>query len=234
MRVAIVENIAGTPLGQIGRALAEAEAEVAMYRPYRGDRLPEDMDAHDALVVLGGEQSALDDDRHPYLGSLAGLMRRYGETGRAVLGICLGAQILARGHGATNHVGTAPEFGWQPVRATDAGRNDPVLAAAGDSFPIFQWHRDTFSLPPGAIHLAEGDTVAHQSFRLGRAAYGTQFHFEADRAVVAAWTRSFPDATEAMHPGWRHAHKAEAARHGPAADAAGLALARAWVALIRG
>ena len=234
MRVAVVENIPSTSLGQVGRALDEAGAEVAIYRPHLDGRLPEDMDAHAALVVLGGEQSALDDGRHPYLAPLARLMRRYGDSGRAVLGICLGSQLLARGYGAANHLGTAPEFGWRQVRTTEPGKGDPVLSAAGGAFPIFQWHRDTYSLPPGAVHLAENDAVAHQAYRIGRAAYGTQFHFEADRAVVADWSASFPAAAEAMHPGWHHAQAAEAARHGPAADAAGLALARAWVALIEG
>jgi len=232
MRVAIVENQASTPHGQIGRALAEAGAEPAVYRPWIDGRLPDDIDGHAALVVLGGEQSALDDAAHPYLPALAGLMRRYGEAGRAVLGVCLGSQLLARGCGGTNRVGAAPEFGWRTVRATAAGRADPVLSAAGASFPIFQWHRDTFTLPPDAAHLAENADVPHQAFRLGRAAYGMQFHFEADRAVVAEWTASFGAAAERMQPGWREAHAAEAARHGPAADDAGLAIARAWVALI--
>lgn len=232
MRVAIVENQARTPFGQIGRALDEAGAELAIYRPWLDGALPADIDAHAALVVLGGEQSAIDDAAHPYLPALADLMRRYGEAGRAVLGICLGAQILARGYGGLNRVGAAPEFGWRTVRTTDGGRSDPVLSAAGASFPIFQWHRDTFSLPAGALHLAENTEVAHQAFRLGRAVYGTQFHFEADRDVVAEWTAGFAAATERMQPGWQGLHASEAARHGPAADAAGLALARAWVARI--
>jgi GMP synthase (glutamine-hydrolysing) len=232
MRVAIVENQTGTPFGQIGRALDEAGAELAIYRPWRDGGLPADIDDHAALVVLGGEQSAVDDAAHPYLPALAALMRRYGEAGRAVLGICLGSQILARGYGGLNRVGTAPEFGWRTIRATDAGRSDPVLSAAGSAFPIFQWHRDTFTLPAGALHLAENAEVAHQAFRLGRAAYGMQFHFEADRTVVAGWTASFCAAAERMQPGWQGLHASEAARHGPAADAAGLAIARAWVALI--
>ncbi|WP_413870415.1 type 1 glutamine amidotransferase [Albidovulum sp.] len=232
MRVAVVENQARTPLGQIGRALDEAGAELAIYRPWQDGALPSDIGAHAALVVLGGEQSAVDDAAHPYLPALAALMRAYGEAGRAVLGVCLGAQILARGCGGSNRLGAAPEFGWREVRATAAGRSDPVLSAAGAAFPIFQWHSDTFTLPPGALHLAENADVAHQAFRLGRAAYGMQFHFEADREVVAGWTAGFGAAAERMQPGWQGLHTSEAARHGPAADAAGLAIARAWVALI--
>ena len=232
MRVAVVENQARTPLGQIGRALDEAGHELAVYRPWQDGALPFDIGAHAALVVLGGEQSAVDDAAHPYLPALADLMRAYGEAGRAVLGVCLGAQILARGCGGSNRLGAAPEFGWREVRATAAGRSDPVLSAAGAAFPIFQWHSDTFTLPADALHLAENAEVPQQAFRIGRAAYGMQFHFEADRAVVAGWTESFAAAAERMQPGWQAAHPAEAARHGPAADDAGLALARAWVAMV--
>lgn len=232
MRVAVVENMADTPLGQVGRALEEAGAEIVRYRPWRDGVLPEDLAAEDALVVLGGEQSALDDAAHPYLPGLARTMRRWAEADRAVLGICLGSQVLARGFGAVNHLGSAPELGWHEVRATAAGRADPVLAAAGARFRTFEWHSDTFSLPEGAVHLAESGRVAHQAFRMGRAAYGMQFHFEADRAVVAEWTTLFAAAAERVHPGWTRKHAGEALRHGPAADDAGLALARAWVALI--
>ncbi|WP_347309731.1 type 1 glutamine amidotransferase [Defluviimonas sp. SAOS-178_SWC] len=232
MRVAVVENTRVSQLGQVGAALAEAGAEIATYRPFLDGTLPADMQAHDALVVLGGEQNALDDTLHPYLPALARLMRAYGEADKAVLGICLGAQILARGYGATNILGAATEFGWHRVRRTAAGASDPVLSAAGPVFPIFQWHSDTFTLPEGAVHLAENSAVANQAFRLGRAAYGTQFHFEANRSVVAEWTEAFPEAAEAMRPDWRRDHPAHAEAHGPEADAAGLALARAWVALI--
>lgn len=232
MRVAIVENTAITHHGQVGVALHEAGALIDLYRPFAGQPLPDAVDGHDALIVFGGEQSARDDDRHPYLPALARLMRRHTEADRPVLGICLGSQILARAFGAENHLGTAPEFGWTDVTLTAAGRADPVLGALDGTFPIFQWHSDTFTLPPGAVHLAQSDGAAHQAFRIGRATYGTQFHFEASRAVVADWTRRFPALTEEMSPGWQAAHPHEAAARGAAADAAGLAIARAFVARI--
>ncbi|MGL5011866.1 MAG: type 1 glutamine amidotransferase, partial [Paracoccaceae bacterium] len=100
------------------------------------------------------------------------------------------------------------------------------------SFPIFQWHSDTFTLPTAATHLATSALAPAQAFRIGRATYGMQFHFEASRAVVADWTRTFPDATERMEPGWIAAHPARAATTGALADAAGLQIARNWVALV--
>lgn len=231
MRVAIVENTKITHHGQVGVALHEAGARVDVFRPWADGTLPTFSD-HDALVVFGGEQAATDDHTHPYLPELAKLMREASQSDRAVLGICLGSQILARAFGAENHLGVAREFGWCGVRLTPAGTDDAVLGHLPPEFPIFQWHSDTFSLPEGAVHLAGSAAVPIQAFRLGRATYGTQFHFEANRAVVRDWTQEFPQIIAEMDGTWLSDHPMHAARHGIAADAHGLAIARAWVALI--
>jgi len=232
MRVLVVQNFDDEGLGQFRVALAEANADIDLRRPYDGDFLPVDASEHDAMVVLGGGQNALDDAICPYFPPLLALMRIFGDSGRAVLGICLGSQLLARAYGAVNLLGAAPEFGWQNVSRTEDGRLDPVLGVTPESFPIFQWHDDTFTLPPGAVRLAWNDTATNQAFRIGRAAYGIQFHFEADRQQVSRWNTAFADYLAGRQPGWASRHEAEAARHGPEADAVGLALARAWVATI--
>ncbi len=232
MRVAVVENTVISHLGQVGRALEEARAEVVIYQPFRGEALPA-IGNYDALVVLGGEQSAIDDDLHPYLPHLAALMRSAAEADKAVLGICLGSQILARAFGSTNLLGQTREFGWHAIQRTAAGAADPVLSSVQDGFPIFQWHSDTFTLPDDAVHLATNPAVANQAFRIGRAAYGTQFHFEASRIVVEEWISKFGHLIEAMEPGWIARYADFAGSEGVAADAAGLAIARAWVRQIR-
>ena len=232
MRVALIENTAITHHGQVGVALHEAGVRVDVYKPFQGDALPTALDGYDALVVMGGEQTALDDADHPYLPRLAALMREMTDQGRAVLGICLGSQILARAYGAENQLGTAREFGWCDVSLTEAGKADPVLRHLPATFPIFEFHTDTFTLPQGAVHLAQTKTAPNQAFRIGRATYATQFHFEANRAVVADWAREFPDIIEGRQSGWLADHPALAQTRGLASDAAGLAIARAWVALI--
>jgi GMP synthase (glutamine-hydrolysing) len=231
VRVVIIENTAITHHGLVGVALHEAAAIIDQWKPWADNRLPDAQD-FDALVVFGGEQNARADDTHPYLPGLSRLMAACTAAGKPVLGICLGAQLLARAHGAANDIGTAPEFGWCDVALTDAGSNDPVLAGVDARFPIFQWHSDTFTLPAGATHLAGSSTAANQCYRIARATYGMQFHFEASRAVVADWTRRFPDLTESMQPGWTATHPSLAAMHGAEADATGLRIARNWVALI--
>ncbi len=228
MRVAVVENTVISHLGQVGVALEEAGAEIVFYRPFRGEALP-DVVRYDGLVVLGGEQSAIDDDLHPYLPELAARMRQAADAGKAVLGICLGSQLLARAFGGTNLLGQTREFGWHRINLTDEGAADPVLSEVKDGFPIFQWHSDTFTLPETATRLAQNPAVQNQAFRVGRAAYGTQFHFEASRAVVQEWAENFHHLIEAMEPGWLARHPELAEADGAAADDAGLAIARAWV-----
>jgi len=233
MRVLIVENMANTHFGQVGTALAEASAVLDIRRPWNGEGLPPGPHDHDAIVVFGGEQSAIDDDTHPYLPELARLMRAFGDADRPVLGICLGSQILARAYGATNLIGTAPEFGWHQVELTELAKDDPILSAVEAGFPIFEWHSDTFTLPEGAVRLARNPAVENQCFRIGRASYGTQFHFEADRGVVEKWNAEFKDLLGRRHPRWLADYAATAEHSGPAADAAGLKIARAWVALVQ-
>lgn len=231
MRVAIIENTPITHHGQVGVALHESGARIELWTPWRDNALP-DLGAYDALVVFGGEQNALADATHPYLPRLGRMMKDSAEMGIATLGICLGSQVFARGLGADNHIGTSGEYGWCEVALTDEGRADPVLSHLPDRFPILQWHSDTFTLPPGAAHLAHSPKATSQSFRYGRAGYAMQFHFEANRAVATDWAREFAAAFEAARPGWVGDFDTHAARDAAAADAHGLAIARAWVKLI--
>ncbi|GLS85058.1 GMP synthase [Cypionkella aquatica] len=231
MRVAIIENTAVTHHGQVGVALHEAAAVIDLYKPWLDGRLPAP-DSFDALISFGGEQTALSDHSHPYLPDLAALLYNSAVSGKAVLGICLGAQAMARGAGAENTIGTNPEFGWCQIGLTDQGRADPLFAALPADFPIFEWHADHYTLPPGAVHLATNPAARVQAYKIGRAGYATQFHFEASRAVVADWLQRFPDLIAAQAPAFTAEHASLAASAGLAADAYGLAIARAWVALI--
>ncbi len=232
MRVLVVYNYDNTGLGQVGAALTEAGAELDVREVHRGDPLPLDASGHDAAVVFGGGQNALDDEAYPYIPDLLELLRDFERRDRAVLGICLGSQLLARAYGGKNQIGGATEFGWHQVALTAEAKDDPVLSGLPGNFPIFQWHDDTFSLPDGAVRLASSAAVANQAFRIGRATYATQFHFEADRALVSEWSTAFADVLATRQPGWASRHERDAAELGVQADAAGLAIARAWVSLI--
>ncbi|SEB82806.1 type 1 glutamine amidotransferase [Rhodobacter sp. 24-YEA-8] len=231
MRVTIVENTPSTQHGQVGIALHEAGAAINLIKPRNGEAVPLAPDT-DALVVFGGEQYADDVETHPYLDPLADLMRAYSLADKPVLGICLGSQILARAFGGQNLRGVAPEAGWCEVTPLPEAAEDAVMRAAAAPFRIYQMHTDTFTLPEGAVRLASSPMAENQCFRIGRATYGMQFHFEVNRNVAAAWNREFPEVVEATRKGWVEDMPAEAEKWGAAADQTGLALARAWVALI--
>jgi GMP synthase-like glutamine amidotransferase len=232
MRVLVIENYGNTGLGQVGAALAEVRAEIDCIRPYLGDALPDNAADHDAVAILGGGQNALADADYPYFPALLDLIRDFAARNKAVLGVCLGSQLIARAFGGVNQVGGATEFGWCGVSLTPEAKEDAVLGALPEKFPIFEWHDDTFSLPPGAVRLAGSSVAENQAFRLGRAVYGFQFHFEADRQLVRHWSTEFAPLIASRRPDWAERLDDEMAEHGPAADATGLAIARAWVATI--
>ncbi len=139
------------------------------------------------LVVFGGEMNVDQLDRYPYLLRVRQLMREAVERGIPTLGICLGAELLARAFGAAVTRAPVRELGFVPVWPTAAAASDPLLAGlnAGDRF--FQWHEDTFDLPAGATLLATGRAVPTQAFRVGRCGWGIQFHPEVDAAELEAW-----------------------------------------------
>ncbi len=232
MRVLVVQNYDGAGLGQIEPVLTEAGHSIDLRHPYNGDALPADASEHNALIVLGGEQNALADAEFAYFPHLLDLIRGFGDKDKAVLGICLGSQLVARAYGGENILDRPMEFGWQEVRLTDEGQRDPVLSTAGNAFPIFHWHRDTFTLPEGAVHMASSDMTQNQAYRIGRAVYGTQFHFEADTRLVKQWNAQLADEIEDIAPGWDKAFPQLAESVGRSSDKAGAALAKAWIGRI--
>ena len=141
----------------------------------------------DVILSMGGPMDATDDASHPWLAREAEFLGRAAREGRKVLGICLGAQILARGLGATVRRAAAPEIGYAPIALADPGKDDPVLAGLRSPETVLHWHRDTFELPPDAIRLASSGSTPEQAYRLGRHAYGLQFHLEVGRSLMEEW-----------------------------------------------
>lgn len=115
MGVLVVQNYQGSGLGQIEPILTYAGFSIDLRHPYDGDTLPADDDGYQALIVLGGEQNALADDECPYFPHLLELIRKFGGSDKAVLGICLGSQLIARAYGGENILDRPMEFGWREV-----------------------------------------------------------------------------------------------------------------------
>lgn len=137
-----------------------------------------------ALIVLGGSQSA--NDPSPWLANEYRLIERTLAQRKPVLGICLGAQMLAKTLGATVTANPVPEIGWFPIHPTPDAASDPLLQHVNHT-PLFHWHAETFQLPRSAQHLAFSDRCEHQAFRYGDTAWGLQFHLEITPEMLHRW-----------------------------------------------
>jgi len=137
----------------------------------------------DWLVVMGGPMGADDDVKYPWLKDEKRFIRSAVATGKIVLGVCLGAQLIAGAMGGTVTKNKFREVGWFPVKLTPEAQNSPVFRRLPRELMAFHWHGDTFSIPPGARKLASSEACDNQGFELGRA-IGLQFHLESTRESI--------------------------------------------------
>jgi GMP synthase (glutamine-hydrolysing) len=182
----LVRNDGFETYGVAVPALRSAGAELLLIDAFEGQPLPE-LSEVAGVVMLGGTVNADQVDRHPFLLEDRALTREAVDTGVPFLGVCLGAQILARALDRPVMKAARRELGFQPIHPTEAAADDRLLSAFVDGDRVFQWHEDTFELPEGATLLATGDDVPHQAFRVGDLAWGIQFHFEVDGTELEEW-----------------------------------------------
>ena len=178
-RALIVQHEEPTPPGLVSEWLDQRAAVVDILRIDLDDRVPDPRD-YQLIVSLGSEFAAFDDSI-PFIRREAELLRQAAAADVPVLGLCFGGQLMARALGGQSFRAGRSEIGWLPVRT-----NDPELIAQG---PWFQWHFDTFTLPPGARLLAETD-VGPQAYVIGRS-LGLQFHPEVTPEIMDAWVQSY-------------------------------------------
>jgi len=175
-RAVCLEHVAFEGPANIARWCTQRGVDLTRVRLDRGDPLPP-TDEFDLLIAMGGPMGADQDDRYAWMKSEKVLLREAVATGRAVLGVCLGAQLLAAAHGAGIRRNEHKEIGWFPVDAVDRDATGQI--GLPERFVAFHWHGDTFDLPDGAIHLYRSAACHHQAFLLGERAIGLQFHVEA-------------------------------------------------------
>jgi GMP synthase (glutamine-hydrolysing) len=182
--------------GVFGEAVEERghrleEWSLAWERP-----LPRPLDDYRAVLIFGGAMHADQDDRHPWLRDENMFLRRLFDLGVPMLGVCLGAQLLAKAAHAPVFPASEPEVGWYDVELTPAAKDDPVLGGLPRRFEAFQWHYYAHGLPAGAEELAR-NSICTQAFRLGERAWGVQFHPEVTLQQVEQWIAEEPDAAAA-------------------------------------
>lgn len=204
MNVLVLQHIACEPPGVFEDVLLERGAALQRVELDEGESLPPSLDGIDAIVAMGGPMSVNDEREHPWLVAEKALIARAVRDGVPFWGSCLGVQLLASSLGAQVREGLAPEVGVLPVYATPDAIVDPVFSGLAWPRPTLQWHQDTFDLPEGATLLATSPAYPNQAFRVGRVAYGVQFHVEVDKPMADEWTRVpayIASADEALGPG---------------------------------
>jgi len=176
----------------IADALDAAGVAVDTCAVFAGDVVPTDLTGYAALVVMGGPMSAAADEGFPSRRRELRLLQEAVERDIPTLGVCLGAQLLAVAGGGGVHRGTAgPEIGWMPVTLDGAASGDDLFRGVPSPVPVLHWHGDTFDLPPGAARLARSERYPNQAFRIGRRAWGLQFHLEVDEHAVEVFAGTF-------------------------------------------
>ncbi len=172
--------------GTIQSYLEQAGAELKTIKFYEGEHLPTDALHFDAVVSMGGPMNVYEEDKYPFLAEETGFLARCFETGLPVLGICLGAQLMARAAGARVTRAPEEETGWYTVSLTQEGKSDPFFKGLPESFTVFQLHGDTFEIPENASLLVTSPSCHNQAFRISNS-LALQFHLEVQAAKLAIW-----------------------------------------------
>ncbi len=199
MKIAVFQHVPYEILGILHPLLKDVGLRIRYVNFGRTDHKIIDMDRYDGLVVLGGPMGVYEADKHPHLNEEIACIQKALTQDKPVLGICLGSQLLAAALGAKVRPGGVKEIGWYDVNLTEEGIADPVLGKFRPREKIFQWHGDTFDLPPGAVHLASSPLFPQQAFRFGDRTYGLQFHLEVDEPMINRWLR-VPGNVAEMEP----------------------------------
>src|ERR1700720_2303810 len=202
-----VENLANIADALEGAALAWQYVRVD-----EGQSVPASMKGAGGLIVMGGPMAVYQTDRYPWLRDEMRLIEDAMKSNLPVLGVCLGAQILAAALGAkVERNPNGKEIGWHPIRLNDSAKDDRLMRDLPTTMTPFHWHGDIFELPAGAISLAKSEKTPCQLFRYGDKAYGIQFHFEVTRDAVAAMAEAFAKEVdrEAVHEDAMPAQAAE-------------------------
>ena len=188
-RIVVFKHVPQENLGNLRPLLAERGYRVRYVNFGRDPDARPTVERANALIVLGGWMGVYEADRYPHLKLEYKLIEDALARKIPVLGICLGAQILAHVLGANVRKHTEREAGWRKVSLTEAGRADPLLQDFKAEETIFQMHGDTFDIPAGAVHLARSAVCESQAFRYGENAYGLQFHLEVNQDMIDRFLR---------------------------------------------
>jgi GMP synthase (glutamine-hydrolysing) len=191
LRIHWFQHVPFEGLGSLESWAGSRDATLSVTRWYAGDPAP-DLRRLDWLVVMGGPMGVYDEPQYPWLAEEKRCLRRALDAGKPVLGVCLGAQLIACVLGAAVRRNPHREIGWFPVDWAARSSPHPLAPALPPTFDAFHWHGDTFDLPPGATPLARSAACVNQAFAIGSRVVGLQFHLETTPASAAAMIAACP------------------------------------------
>lgn len=227
----LLEHVSPGPPDAYALELAASDVEVVRLRPDLGESIP-DWQRFSGLIATGGPMSACDHASHPWLIEEKRTIRQAAHARVPVWGVCLGAQLLAASLGGEVRRGPAPEVGMRTVRLTPEATGDPVFGDASPEIQTFEWHMDTFVLPPEARLLVTAEEYPNQAFAW-RNAYGVQFHLESSPEVVEHWAHQ-PTGSPPIPLDGNSLQTllAELIPHAPAGMSLARGFLRRWLALV--
>lgn len=186
-KILVFQHVPYEPLGTLDPLLKEAGFRIRYVNFGRDPESRPSLDGYEALIILGGPMNSDQIETYPNLITEVEIIREAVDRGKSVLGICLGAQLLAKALGGSVVRNKTREIGWYDVELTAAGASDPVLSTFETRQQVFQWHEDGIELPTGTHHLAASEHSKVQAFRHGEQAYGFQFHLEVNESLIDRW-----------------------------------------------
>jgi GMP synthase (glutamine-hydrolysing) len=186
-KVLVFQHVAAEPLGTLDPMLRDRGHRIRYVNFHREPLARPDVSRYDALIVLGGPQMPDQSDIYPHLSVEMRCIEAALKRAMPVLGICLGAQLLAYALGGGVQALPQWEIGWYPLEPTAQAAADPLFCSLVQPQPAFQWHGYTFDIPAGGVHLARTASCENQAFRYGDNAYGLQCHLELDERLINRW-----------------------------------------------
>jgi GMP synthase (glutamine-hydrolysing) len=199
MNVLIIKHVDIEGPGLIEYCLRKEKLSYWTINLEKGNPLPK-LDPLSLIILLGGPMNVYEENRYPFLKYEDLFIKEAIQRGKFVLGICLGAQLIAKALGAKVFKAPAKEVGWFDVSLTEIGLQDPLFSNLPKTFPVFQWHEDTFDIPKSAKLIATSSSVPHQAFRYGDNAYGLQFHLEVTEEMIQEWMKTYEEELKGSQP----------------------------------
>jgi len=206
MSVLILKNVMSEGPGTIEEFLRAKKLPFRIVELGEGEKAPS-LDRFQTLIVLGGPMGVYEMEKYPHLFTSSRIIREAINRDMSILGICLGAQMIAHCLGAEVYPGETREIGWDHIELTGDGLKDPLMRKLAvhpkvkdfwKRFKVFHLHGDTFNLPMNTVHLARSALYAHQAFRFARSVYGLQFHIEVTKEMLSEWVKNMSDKRQIL------------------------------------